>query len=90
MPTDAHTLPTIVFLHGFAESREVWTDFTRSFPAGYRLLFQYAIGFSPSASHFPAMQRIVVSPERGVISMQWYEYQCWKGKCDDWVVQYAR
>ncbi|WP_083326295.1 alpha/beta fold hydrolase [Hymenobacter coccineus] len=32
------TAPTLVFLHGFAESREVWTDFTRSFPAGYRLL----------------------------------------------------
>jgi len=32
------TTPTIVFLHGFAESREVWTDFTRPFPAGYRLL----------------------------------------------------
>ncbi|MBC8085385.1 MAG: alpha/beta fold hydrolase [Hymenobacter sp.] len=30
--------PTIVFLHGFAESREVWTDFIRDFPAGYRLL----------------------------------------------------
>ena len=33
--------PTIVFLHGFAESREVWTEFTRSFPDGpdgYRLL----------------------------------------------------
>ena len=31
-------LPTIVLLHGFAESREVWSDFTRSFPDGYRLL----------------------------------------------------
>lgn len=31
-------LPTLVFLHGFAESREVWTDFTRPFPDGYRLL----------------------------------------------------
>jgi pimeloyl-ACP methyl ester carboxylesterase len=32
-------LPTIVFLHGFAESREVWTDFTRAFPEDdYRLL----------------------------------------------------
>jgi pimeloyl-ACP methyl ester carboxylesterase len=31
-------LPTIVFLHGFAESREVWTEFTRAFPDGYRLL----------------------------------------------------
>ena len=31
-------LPTLVFLHGFAESREVWTDFQRPFPAHYRLL----------------------------------------------------
>lgn len=30
--------PTILFLHGFAESREVWTEFTREFPDGYRLL----------------------------------------------------
>ena len=30
--------PTLVFLHGYAESREVWTDFTRPFDAGYRLL----------------------------------------------------
>ncbi len=34
----ASALPTILFLHGFAESREVWTDFTRDFPDGYRLL----------------------------------------------------
>ena len=30
--------PTLVFLLGFAVSREVWTDFTRAFPDGYRLL----------------------------------------------------
>ena len=30
--------PTLVFLHGYAESREVWTQFTRPFPTGYRLL----------------------------------------------------
>ncbi len=30
--------PTILFLHGFGESREVWTDFTRDFPDQYRLL----------------------------------------------------
>ena len=36
--TPTSNLPTLVFLHGFAESREVWTDFTRSFPDGYRLL----------------------------------------------------
>ncbi len=38
MATPATSPPTIVFLHGFAESREVWTEFTRPFPAGYRLL----------------------------------------------------
>ena len=31
-------MSTILFLHGFAASREVWTGFTRPFPAGYRLL----------------------------------------------------
>jgi pimeloyl-ACP methyl ester carboxylesterase len=29
---------TILFLHGFGESREVWTDFMREFPDSYRLL----------------------------------------------------
>ena len=36
--TPTATPPTLVFLHGFAESREVWTEFTRAFPDGYRLL----------------------------------------------------
>ena len=35
---------TIVFLHGFAESREVWTEFTRDFPASYRLLTLNLLG----------------------------------------------
>ncbi|WBO84625.1 alpha/beta fold hydrolase [Hymenobacter yonginensis] len=30
--------PTILFLHGFGESREVWTEFTREFPDDHRLL----------------------------------------------------
>ena len=30
--------PTLVFLHGFAESPAIWTDFTHGFPARYRLL----------------------------------------------------
>lgn len=38
MPTPLPERPTLVFLHGFAESREVWTDFTRPFPDHYRLL----------------------------------------------------
>ncbi|UOG74417.1 alpha/beta fold hydrolase [Hymenobacter tibetensis] len=36
--------PTILFLHGFAESREVWTDFTRDFPDNYRLLTLNLLG----------------------------------------------
>ncbi|GGG28556.1 alpha/beta fold hydrolase [Hymenobacter glacieicola] len=36
--------PTILFLHGFAESREVWTEFTREFPDGYRLLTLNLLG----------------------------------------------
>ncbi|UOQ78611.1 alpha/beta fold hydrolase [Hymenobacter sp. 5516J-16] len=36
--------PTILFLHGFAESREVWTEFTREFPEGYRLLTLNLLG----------------------------------------------
>jgi pimeloyl-ACP methyl ester carboxylesterase len=30
--------PTLVFLHGFAESHEIWTDFTRNFPPTYQVL----------------------------------------------------
>jgi len=30
--------PTLLFLHGFAESREIWTEFTHDFPAEYQLL----------------------------------------------------
>ena len=29
---------TIIFLHGFAESREIWTEFIRDFPAHYHVL----------------------------------------------------
>lgn len=41
MPT---AQPAILFLHGFAESREVWTEFTRPFPARYRLLAPNLLG----------------------------------------------
>ncbi|TGD81466.1 alpha/beta fold hydrolase [Hymenobacter wooponensis] len=30
--------PTILFLHGFAESRAIWQEFTQTFPAHYRVL----------------------------------------------------
>ncbi|MCB2376315.1 alpha/beta fold hydrolase [Hymenobacter sp. BT635] len=36
--------PTIVFLHGFAESREIWTDFLRDFPAEYRVISLNLLG----------------------------------------------
>ncbi|WP_400192342.1 alpha/beta fold hydrolase [Hymenobacter sp. B81] len=38
-------LPVIVLLHGFGESREIWTDFTRDFPDQYRLLTPNLLGF---------------------------------------------
>ncbi len=47
MPTSA-TQPTLVFLHGFAESPEIWTDFTRDFPGRYRLLMPALPGHGPS------------------------------------------
>jgi pimeloyl-ACP methyl ester carboxylesterase len=30
--------PTLVFLHGFAESREIWSDLLHGFPGHYRVL----------------------------------------------------
>jgi len=47
------TTPTILFLHGFAESREVWTDFTRPFPAGYRLLVPNLLGHGTNRAPVP-------------------------------------
>ncbi|UYZ58808.1 alpha/beta fold hydrolase [Hymenobacter latericus] len=39
-------LPAIVLLHGFGESREIWTEFTREFPDDeYRLLTPNLLGF---------------------------------------------
>ena len=46
-------LPTILFLHGFAESREVWTEFTRPFPAGYRLLAPNLLGHGTNLAAVP-------------------------------------
>ncbi|UOQ53454.1 alpha/beta fold hydrolase [Hymenobacter cellulosivorans] len=36
--------PTLVFLHGFAESREIWSDFCRDFPDGYRVITLNLLG----------------------------------------------
>jgi len=60
------TTPTILFLHGFAESREVWTEFTRPFPAGYRLLMPNLLGHGTNRAAVPdfsmeAQARYVVS-----------------------------
>ncbi|NVO30178.1 alpha/beta fold hydrolase [Hymenobacter lapidiphilus] len=41
---------TLVFLHGFAESPEIWADFTRDFPAGYRVLTPTLPGHGPQPS----------------------------------------
>ncbi|SNC75813.1 Pimeloyl-ACP methyl ester carboxylesterase [Hymenobacter gelipurpurascens] len=38
------TTPTIVFLHGFAESRAIWTEFTRGFSKDYQLLLLDLLG----------------------------------------------
>ena len=51
--TPASRPPTIVFLHGFAESREVWTDFTRAFPDGYRLLVPNLPGHGTNVAPVP-------------------------------------
>ena len=40
--------PTLVFLHGFAESPEIWADFTRGFPDRYRLLLPALPGHGPN------------------------------------------
>ena len=47
------TPPTILFLHGFAESREVWTAFTRPFPAGCRLLTPNLLGHGTHRAPVP-------------------------------------
>ena len=53
MAAPAISPPTLVFLHGFAESREVWTDFTRSFPASYRLLAPNLPGHGTNLASVP-------------------------------------
>lgn len=42
--------PTIVFLHGFAESRAIWTEFIRAFPAGYQLFTLDLLGHGDNIS----------------------------------------
>ncbi|GGE98418.1 alpha/beta fold hydrolase [Hymenobacter cavernae] len=42
--------PTLLFLHGFAESREIWTEFTRGFPAEYQVLTPNFPGYGSSGA----------------------------------------
>jgi len=51
--TTSPTPPTIVFLHGFAESREVWNDFARPFPNRYRLLMPNLLGHGTNRGAVP-------------------------------------
>lgn len=43
--------PTLLFLHGFAENREIWTEFTREFPERYRLLALDLPGHGTNVHH---------------------------------------
>jgi len=45
--------PTIVFLHGFAESQEIWTDFLRGFPQTYQLLTPDLLGHGANVPATP-------------------------------------
>lgn len=42
--------PTVVFLHGYLESNEIWDEFLREFPAGYRTLRPNLPGYGPDAA----------------------------------------
>lgn len=42
--------PTLVFLHGFIESREIWTDFTRDLPAAYPVFAPDLLGHGANAA----------------------------------------
>ena len=62
----AASQPTILLLHGFAESREVWTEFTRPFPERYRLLAPNLPGHGTNRAPVPdfsmeAQARFVIS-----------------------------
>ncbi|GAB2457162.1 alpha/beta hydrolase [Hymenobacter qilianensis] len=35
---EAYKKPVIIFLHGFAESRNIWAEFTQDYPPEYRIL----------------------------------------------------
>ncbi|MBO0357036.1 alpha/beta fold hydrolase [Hymenobacter sp. BT186] len=45
--------PTIVFLHGFAESQAIWTDFLHKFPEGYQLLTLDLLGHGANTEAVP-------------------------------------
>jgi pimeloyl-ACP methyl ester carboxylesterase len=45
--------PTIVFLHGFAESQAIWMDFLHGFPEGYQLLTLDLLGHGANIEAAP-------------------------------------
>jgi pimeloyl-ACP methyl ester carboxylesterase len=45
--------PTIVFLHGFAESHAIWADFTRDFPGQYKVLALDLLGHGANRPSAP-------------------------------------
>lgn len=45
-----HQPPALVFLHGFIESREIWTDFTHDFPSTYRIFAPDLLGHGANTS----------------------------------------
>ncbi|WP_022822007.1 alpha/beta fold hydrolase [Hymenobacter norwichensis] len=47
------TQPAIVFLHGFAESQAIWTDFLHGFPEVYQLLTLDLLGHGANTQSAP-------------------------------------
>ena len=48
------TQPTILFLHGFAESQAIWADFIREFPESYQLLTLDLLGHGTNTQPAPS------------------------------------
>lgn len=42
--------PTVVFLHGFLESSEIWSDFLHDFPTDYQIFCPNLPGYGPDAT----------------------------------------
>ncbi|WP_139925568.1 alpha/beta fold hydrolase [Hymenobacter sp. DG01] len=48
-----HASPTLVFLHGFLESNEIWDDFLQDFPAEFQTLRPNLPGYGPDPAPSP-------------------------------------